>query len=312
MADLSEAGVSFVVTVYNKREYLPAVVAGLAAQHGDFPREFIFVDDGSTDGSAEELARLTAGWPNTDILTQPNLGPSVATNRGIDAARHQLVKLVDGDDVLLPDASLRLREALLGDSAAVLAFGRGDAYESMAAALATLQNEAPAPFALAARYDALPALLRRCDLTPSQCMLRRDVAQRVGGCDERVFVQDYSLFLRLATAGPFLRVVAPVVLALDVPRAHVNDGGPQVLHDLNLALFHFLSEHPPPRRAACAAVRRGLKRAWRWARRREGAPFFDRTFWALARGYVAGPDEMLSLLKQSCTAFTATGTVRLL
>jgi hypothetical protein len=102
------------------------------------------------------------------------------------------------------------------------------------------------------------------------------------------------------------------VLALDVPRARINDGGPQVLHDLNLALFHFLSEHPPPRRVACAAVRRGLKRAWRWARRREGAPFFDRTFWALARGYVAGPDEMLSLLKQSCTAFTATRPVRLL
>ena len=309
----SDAGVSFVVTVYNKRPYLPAVVAGLAAQRGDFPREFIFIDDGSTDGSGEELARLTSGLRDTRILAQANLGPSLATNRGIAAARHPLIKLVDGDDVLLPDAADRLRVSLLRDSAAVLAFGTGEPYASPADALARLQAEPPvATVPAAERYDALPALLRHCDLMPSQCMIRRDTAQRVGGCDERVFVQDYSLFLRLAVCGPFLRVAAPVVLGPQGPREHLDDGGPQVLHDLNLALFHFLSEHPLPRGVAGAAVRRALKRAWHWARRREDAAFFNWTLWLLARGYVAGPQQMPGLLRQSCSAFSATRAVRVL
>ncbi|MBV9152882.1 MAG: glycosyltransferase [Alphaproteobacteria bacterium] len=307
----TDAGVSFVVTVYNKRPHLPAVVAGLAAQRGNFPREFIFIDDGSTDGSGEELERLTSGLHDIQILVQANLGPSIATNRGIAAARHPLIKLVDGDDVLLPDAADWLRGALLRDHTAVLAFGSGEPHASPAEALVRLQAEPPAPAVPAVeRYDALPLLLRRCDLMPSQCMIRRDVAQRVGGCDERVFVQDYSLFLRLAACGPFLHIAAPVVLGPQGPREHLDDGGPQVLHDLNLALFHFLSEHSLPHRVAGAAVRRGLKRAWRWARRREGAPFFDWTLWLLARGYLAGPQQMLRLLRQSCTAFSTSRAVR--
>ena len=46
-----ENGVSFVVPVYNKARVLPPVLDAMAAQQGDFPREFIFVDDGSTDDS---------------------------------------------------------------------------------------------------------------------------------------------------------------------------------------------------------------------------------------------------------------------
>ncbi len=49
------AGVSYVVTVYNKAPYLPAMLDALAGQAGDFERQFIFVDDGSTDGSLDIL-----------------------------------------------------------------------------------------------------------------------------------------------------------------------------------------------------------------------------------------------------------------
>ena len=54
--------VSFVVTIYNKAPALPFLVAGLGAQQGGFEREFIFVDDGSTDDSVGVLRSLTAGW----------------------------------------------------------------------------------------------------------------------------------------------------------------------------------------------------------------------------------------------------------
>jgi glycosyltransferase involved in cell wall biosynthesis len=306
----ASAGVSFVVTVYNKRPYLPAVVAGLAAQRGDFPPEFIFVDDGSTDGSGGEIQRLTAGWPDVRVLSQPNLGPSVATNRGMAAARHPLIKIVDADDVLLPDAAALLREAMLRHPEAALAFGETEAYAATADALARLRCPLPSPVGKPVLYDALPAFLRNCDLGPSACLLRADAVRRIGGCDERVFVQDYSLFLRLAASGPFLRVDAPVALTARAAGEHLNDGGPQVLHDLNLALYYFLSEHKVPRSLARDSVRRGLQRAWHWARRREAATVFDPSFRRLLAAYLPLVGGSPERLRRSCVAFSASQAVR--
>ena len=49
------ASVSFVIPVYNKARYLKFVLNSLANQNGEFDREFIFINDGSTDGSLEIL-----------------------------------------------------------------------------------------------------------------------------------------------------------------------------------------------------------------------------------------------------------------
>ncbi|HEX6442662.1 MAG TPA: glycosyltransferase [Stellaceae bacterium] len=306
----ASAGVSFVVTVYDKRSYLPGVVAGLAAQRGVFAREFIFVDDGSTDGSGKEIERLTAGWPDVRILSQPNLGPSIATNRGMAAARYPLIKIVDADDVLLPDGAALLRDAMLRHPDAVLAFGETEAYAATAEALARLHAPAPPPAGEPVSYNALPAFLRNCDLGPSACLLRADAVRRIGGCDERVFVQDYSLFLRLAATGPFLRIDAPVALSARVPGEHLNDGGPQVLHDINLALYYFLSEHRVSRPLARDSVRRGLQRAWHWARRREAATVFDPAFRRLLAAYLPFHWRSPELLRRSCAAFSASRAVR--
>ena len=53
--------VSYVATLFNKRAFLPYVIAGLAAQTGDFDRQYIFVDDGSSDDTVDVLRDLVAG-----------------------------------------------------------------------------------------------------------------------------------------------------------------------------------------------------------------------------------------------------------
>ena len=70
--------VSYVVTVYNKETALPFVIAGLYAQEGDFEREFIFVDDESSDGSVDVVRALTRDWANVTIVEQKNGGPATA------------------------------------------------------------------------------------------------------------------------------------------------------------------------------------------------------------------------------------------
>jgi glycosyltransferase involved in cell wall biosynthesis len=308
-------GVSFVVPVFNKRRFLRQVIAGLGSQRGDFAREFIFIDDGSTDGSGEELEELVPALGDVRIFTQANAGPSVTTNRGLRAARFSLVKLVDGDDVLLPDETAQLLIALQRHPDAALAYGQSATYADAEDALArigpTYRLRARATEQPPERLEqALKPLLRECYLGPSNCLIRRDLALAVGGSDERVFVQDYSLLLRLSARAPFVAIDAPVVLHPAAPQDRLNDGGPQLLHDTNLTVVHFLAENDVPPDLATMATRRAMTRAWLWAKRREGVTPLSRWYWLRLASYLPMPALRAPLLEASCGAFTLSRSVR--
>jgi len=302
-------GVSYVIPVYNKRRFLPQVIAGLAAQRGDFAREFVFVDDGSTDGSGDEIARLTKDWKDVRIIAQTNHGASHATNRGIAEARHRFIKLVDADDVLLPGATEMLLDGLLQNEGAVLAYGRTELYATQREALERLAEPAPPPPLRRLEPNPLPSqLLRGFSIGPSNSLFSTTAARRVGGCDARVFTQDYSLVLRLATVGAFVGVDATVALCAAVAEGRVNDGGPQCLHDANLSIAYFLEERDLSPGLARNAVRRATMRAYRWARRREGAGFFS--YWTWLRVLAELPRPATQLVHESCRAFTLSQPVR--
>ncbi|WEF35674.1 glycosyltransferase family 2 protein [Pseudoduganella chitinolytica] len=86
---------SVVVPVYNKAAYLELAITSVLKQtHQDW--ELILVDDGSTDNSVEVIRRFTD--PRIRLVQQPNGGVSRARNRGIDAAKGELVCFLDADD----------------------------------------------------------------------------------------------------------------------------------------------------------------------------------------------------------------------
>mgnify|MGYP003120065041 CR=1 FL=1 len=112
MTDRFAFDVSFVITVFNKAPYLGPMLRSIERQIGDFSREFIFVDDGSTDDSVALIKEATAHWDNVHIISQKNAGPAVATNTGGFAAKGEFIKIVDADDVMTPFATLRLLETI--------------------------------------------------------------------------------------------------------------------------------------------------------------------------------------------------------
>jgi glycosyltransferase involved in cell wall biosynthesis len=272
---MSRTAVSFVLTVYNKRRYLNDVLAAVAAQQGNFEREVIIVDDGSTDGSLELLEGLGPQLPGFRLITQPNQGPSVATNRGLAAASMPLVKLLDGDDLLAPEATGHLIDCMERLGVEVMV-GGGQSYRPGQPPVWRRPPASP-PQLLP---DPLAALLRAIWFTPSNLLARREAVEQSGGCDERVFVQDYTLALRLALRCRFGITNTPVVAApehaeMAVGRLSANKA--QILHDLNLALLLFIEDNPDlPARYRRAAWRRIAGRSWKWARREVGRPLWSR------------------------------------
>jgi glycosyltransferase involved in cell wall biosynthesis len=271
---MSGTAVSFVLTVYNKCRYLADVLASVGAQEGDFEREVIVVDDGSTDGSRELLESLGPHLPGFHLIAQPNRGPSIATNRGLAAASMPLIKLLDGDDLLAPDATRHLIDCMdcLGVEVMI---GAGQSYRPGEKA------HWPRPARSAPRLLAEPlgALIRGIWFTPSNLLVRREALQQSGGCDERVFVQDYSLALRLSRRCRFGITDTPIVAAPDpseIAADRLSANKAQILHDLNLALLFFIEDDQDlPAHYRRRAWRRVAARSWKWARREVGRPLWS-------------------------------------
>ncbi len=89
---------SVVVPVRDERDNLAPLLDELRVALGARSYEIIAVDDGSTDGSREELARLKRSVPGLRViaLARPS-GQSAAIAAGWDAARGGVVVMLDAD-----------------------------------------------------------------------------------------------------------------------------------------------------------------------------------------------------------------------
>ena len=95
----TDPAVSIVVPVRNEAGNIAPLVAEIAeALDGQWRFEIVYVDDGSKDGTAVELGRLTAQYPwLRHVRHKESCGQSAAVRTGAAAARAPLVVTLDGD-----------------------------------------------------------------------------------------------------------------------------------------------------------------------------------------------------------------------
>lgn len=105
---------SVVVPCHNAARFLPATVASMCANSAD-DVEWILVNDGSCDGTAEMLADFAPPAGRAVVLTNPTaLGLAGARNTGTAAATGRYVTYLDADDWYAPGYLTRLADAIEG------------------------------------------------------------------------------------------------------------------------------------------------------------------------------------------------------
>jgi glycosyltransferase involved in cell wall biosynthesis len=184
--------VSVVIPVYNRAEILRRCLTSVWSQLPATPAEVIVVDDASDDGTPDVAESMGA-----TVLRQPqNRGPADARNRGMRAASHPWIALLDSDDEWLPHHLIHLWGLRNGH---VLAAGSALNCGTDPAADRFHGPVTRRPVIL----DGGDRLIAPGNMIPiSGSLIRRDLALEVGGFrSHRGHVEDFDMWLRLLERG---------------------------------------------------------------------------------------------------------------
>jgi glycosyltransferase involved in cell wall biosynthesis len=193
------ARVSVILPVHNGASTIARALESVFAQSfTDY--EIIVVDDGSTD----KTASLLASYGNRiRMIRQPNRGVSASRNAGIRASRGEYVAFIDDDDEWMPEILARCAAMLDQDPNCVLAYTGAFRVDQSGRPMPNQTNQTGG-------VDS-PTLAQMLEspwnVVPSQFMVRRAIAERCGGFDERLTTCEDLYFLLLARAHGHFRDV---------------------------------------------------------------------------------------------------------
>lgn len=94
--------VSVIIPCYNQAVFIEETVHSvLNSTYSAI--EIILINDGSTDNTDAVCKSLKSRYENVFYFSQPNSGPSVARNHGIEKARGRYILPLDSDDLISVD-----------------------------------------------------------------------------------------------------------------------------------------------------------------------------------------------------------------
>ncbi|BDR53859.1 hypothetical protein KIM372_17660 [Bombiscardovia nodaiensis] len=121
--------ISVIVPVYKAEKYLDTCIASIASQTYS-NLEILLINDGSPDRTPAICEDWAAKDVRIKVIHQKNLGAAAARNKGVAAARGELLGFVDADDWISADAYEVMQRNMERESADVSAIGMTDVRDS--------------------------------------------------------------------------------------------------------------------------------------------------------------------------------------
>ncbi len=233
--------ISFIIPVYNKADVLPHVLDSLAAQDLPCPVEYIFVDDASQDDSMALIEARAAALGQVRILRNAaNAGPSIRLNQGAREAAGKYFCLLDADEMIAPDA-VRTMTTLAGAERAEMVHGKV-VHRNRPATEISPEPLGPRP-AFAASAAPLDMVLQARGIVRMAWLVEAALFRAAGGCDERIFIQDEALPLRLAAKATRMVDLRAGITYAPQANSHLSADRRQQHHDRFFAYYYALQDN---------------------------------------------------------------------
>lgn len=202
MDHLRGAGVSVIIPVYNRPEFLKEALDSVLNQsYRNF--EVIVVDDGSTDSTPIVINSYQ------DCITkirQDNKGVSAARNKGILAAKNNLIAFLDSDDLWMKE-KLERQVVFFEDNPTASVCQAGEIWMRKGKRVNPCKKHVK-PSGMIFEQS-----LNLCLVSPSAVMLKKNIFDEVGYFNESFpACEDYDLWLRIACTTPIFLIDEPLVI----------------------------------------------------------------------------------------------------
>jgi glycosyltransferase involved in cell wall biosynthesis len=190
---------SIVISVFNKEDFIYNTINSVLNQtFSDF--ELIIVNDGSSDSSEKIITSFSDS--RIRYIYQENQGAGATRNHGIQLAKSDVIALLDGDDVWLPN----YLESIFN---AIKAFPNEHIY---ATAIAHKYNERIVPVTYNFPIDGKTTLksylensLKHTILTSSSIVFKKSILETTGLFDSSIKSgQDTDLWIRIGIYFPIV------------------------------------------------------------------------------------------------------------
>lgn len=203
---MDSALVSILIPCFNAERFIAKAIESALRQ--DYAQiEVIVVDDGSTDGSLEAVARFESD-PRFRFEAGPNRGGNAARNRLLSLAKGEFIQFLDADDLLDPRKISLCMKSMDDDVDAVIC----GFIERRGNIERTVVPDDPG--------DDLPKWFARAGVVTTVPLHRKSCLQAAGGFDESLpCCQEYEMHLRLACRHwrRVARVIEPLCTIVKLP-----------------------------------------------------------------------------------------------
>lgn len=256
--------VSFVVTSYNKADYLPAVLETVWAEAQSVDGEVILIDDGSNDGSAEICEQFASAHPSAVFWRQSNVGVFETLNRAVPRALSEWIRFCDSDDPIIPGSTERL--VMAADRFDVpAAYGRSISYGPGPVFPSEASKQTRTAARVGLHEDGALYLVKRMGFVPSAAIYRTEALIRLFPLPKH-FVSCQDLAVTLAAVGRkgLAWTDYPACFHLTGTPAQLSSNRVLMWHQITRIIQHFAPCLEPHHRRA--AVIKAAHRAMRYQR----------------------------------------------
>ncbi len=207
--------ISIVTPSFNQAAFVGETIESVLSQAGDFEIEYVVMDGGSTDGSADVIRqyadRVQSGrWPTRcrgiamSWVSERDEGQTAAINAGFARATGDILSYINSDDLYFPGAFALVVEAFGRDPAADFVYGDGDVIDGAGARQWEWLSR-PYDHAVMTSYHFLWNDFTNY-IMQQATFWRRRARERIGDFDPTFhFAMDAEYWIRAGAAGLRLR-----------------------------------------------------------------------------------------------------------